>query len=422
MAAATAGRGGKRLGSYRELGGSNSKANWLESWKEEGILICWLHREPPWTRILHNFRRLEVEETRDGVARKIAWLPWVCWEEEGYYKARRFEKEKAPGAEFCPACRLIEHLESRDDLADDAVIFEFKASARDKREILKVDLIGKGAAKNSYQDDLTGKTEFVIPVIPALAPEKGVCLTNERWSLGQALSDRIVKDIKLYGDEEGDPQRTPTCYTFEFDSKQKKYGVGRYEKGKLTDEIRKLWEGPSPDAAPFVRYGNPKVLFEAMKGALVVDLDLEAIFAPSIADWEKGKPEDIDFDPAKLEAENSAVQRAAASRSSKAEKPAPEKEKPAPEKEKPAPEKEKPAPEKEKPAPEKESKVPPPSGPSGAPPPRPTRPTAPPEKKVIVYACEACGADWPEDKPKCPSCGLSAADEPADPPQGKAKF
>lgn len=396
---------GKRLGSYKDLGNSGGAA-WLDSWKEDGLLICVLHRDPPWMRGLHNFRKIVKEETKDGVTLKVAWFPFVCWEDDDYHRLRRLEKKNPPQAKKCPACRLIEHIEQRDDLADDEPIFIFKAG-RDKREIVKVDLIGKGEGKQSYQDDLTCKTDFVLPVIPYADPSRGVCLTNEKWSLGQALISRIKKDISMYGEEEGDPEKTPIVYTFEYDKKNQKYGVSRYAKPVITDEIRALWEGPSPDADRFVRHGNPVALLEAMKVGIVVDnVPLDEIFAPAIADWDGEEEERADFDPDKLEDEKPQAKTKANGHAKTPEKPQREAKV-----DKPATEK---ASEKSE---EKPAERPTRATRKADPPPPP-----PPKKDVIVYACEACGADWPEDQPKCPGCGLEAAPaEPEPPKAGKGK-
>ena len=384
---------GRRLGSYKDMTGG-SRANFLDNWKEEGFLKLWLHREPPYVRILHSFRKVETIEEKDGIKKQIRWLPWCCWEEDDYYRRRRFDKENPPTAELCPSCKLIEHLEARDDLADDDVIFSF-AAGRETRNLVKVDLIGQGDTKNSWQDDLTGKTEFIIAGIPADKPE-AVLLTNEKWSLGQALLDRIQKDIKMLGEDDGDPEIKPICYTFEYDKGRQQYGVARFPEAKLTDKIRELWEGSAPDAMPFVRRGNPKALLAHMKGSCKVeDVPLDDLFAASIAVWDKEEKDDpdADFDPEKIEAE------AAEEKAKKTNRKPPKAD-------------------AKKNGEAKEAKEEKPK--------RPVRPAKPkeepkpePKKEGIVFACESCGADWPEEEPNCPGCGCVGADVAAPEPEPK---
>src|SRR5688572_12309394 len=174
----------KQPGSYRSMT-KRETAQWLDPWKKEGILLCVPHREPPNVRIIHNFRRVVKDEGKEGVELHIRWYPWVCWEADEYYKLRRVKKGKErPHAEYCPICRTVEYFEARDDLAADAPLFELKAG-KDKRTITKADFIGVGEGKDSFQDDVSGKTEFIFKVISLRDVEKGVCLTNEKWSLGQ---------------------------------------------------------------------------------------------------------------------------------------------------------------------------------------------------------------------------------------------
>lgn len=395
------------MASYRDLGGSQ-KAAWLDSWKKTGMLKVWLHKEPPWMRTLHNFRRVQVEETRDGIVKKILWLPFVCWETEEYHKLRRF-KEPRP-ATTCPACKLIEHLEKRDDLADDEVIFTFTAG-RERRDLRKVDLIGKGESRSAYQDDLTAKTDYLIAVIPEEKPD-GVYLTNEKWSLGAALAKRIERDMKLLGEEDGDPSRKPICYTFEFDKDSQKYSVSRYPEAKLSDAVLKHWEGPGPDANSAINRGNPKTLLEAMKVGLQIELPLDDFFAAAIASWSEKDATDFDH-PEETEAEGVEAKGDKGDKKGSAAKP-PKETKPKEPAAKPPKEEAKPEP---KPAakeePKKQTRA------AAKPEPKPEPPPPPPEPEETIYACEVCGADWPESKPACPNCGATPSGDAAPTPGSK---
>ncbi len=390
-----------RLGSYREMG--KKRGGWLDAWKEEGRLSCVLHRTPPHIRLRHSFRKVELDESDRGVKRKVRWLPWTCWETDDYHRARRFDSNP-PTAKFCPADRLIEHLEARDDLPDDEVIFSFKGSGRDKREIIKVDLLGNGDSRDSWQDDFTAKTEYVIALIPLKDP-KAVLLSNEKWSLGQALLDRIQTDCEEYGDDVGDPEKRPTAYLFEYSPKRNMYSISRNKEGQEKAEkdgtwsgIVELWEGPAPDADPYCRPGDPKELLEAMQEGAVVDLPLDDLFAPALAQWKERKAKEndeaTDFDPKKIEEEIKTAKAKKDGRRSTKGKDAKGKQNGAAAKSETAPKKDKPkraVRQVAKPEPEPE-----------------------PPDEVQVFECEGCGADWPEDADECPGCGLKAAAPPVD--------
>lgn len=310
-----------KLASWGDLGRSE-KANWIDSWKESGMLKGWLHREPPSTRIRHSFREIVREEGKNGVTVKVKWLPWNCWEPESYYKQLRIAEKSAKGkhrlpaphAQLCGACRFIEHLKARTDIPNDATIFSFRAG-RETRDIPKLYLIGKAEGRDAYQDNLTGKSEFILSIIPADEPEKGVCLTNEPWSIGQALAKRISNDLKEDG-EDHHPERRPVCYLFECDRSRTpvSYNVSRYEKAKLTPAIEKLWAGPPPDVEQFTKRGDPKQLRDAMEAAYVYEdsIPWDEIFGPSIAIWEAEEEGDTSFDPSEYDAPEVALEEAIA--------------------------------------------------------------------------------------------------------------
>jgi hypothetical protein len=358
----------------------------LDSWKSEGILKCWLHREPPWERRLHNFRRMEVVEDKGGPKKKILWLPFSCWEGDEYHRRRRSRREDPIPASICPGCKLIEHLEERDDIADDDVIFLFKATGREKREILKCDFIGQGDTRDSYMDDFTAKTDYILAVIPDDNPVD-VLLTNEKWSLGSALLARIEKDCKLLGDDEGDPERTPICYTFEYDDKAQKYGVSRFPEAKLTDEIQRLWEGPAPDATRFAEMGDPKQLLESMTAAMEaakMEFPLDDIFAAALSEWEKRE------DSSKEEESKGGGSKSSKGGGSKSSKSTTKGE-------------------TSKGKKNGETKPTKPTKPTrGTKKKEEPEPEPEPPKDEVVYSCENCNGDWPESEPKCPHCGAEA--------------
>lgn len=392
----------------------------MDSWKKEGFLKLVLHREPAWVRNLHNGRRVEKKEGRDGLEKKILWFPFVCWEEEEYHKLRRLSKDDPPHAKSCPGCRFIEHLEGRTDIADDATILKFVGTGRGEvREIMKVDFIGLGDTKRAYQDSFVAKTDYVIPVIPLDDPTR-IMLTNEKWSLGKQLYARIKKDIKLYGEEDGDPSKVPVAYTFEYDDGTQTYGVSRLEKVKITEEIKALWEAPAPDAARFVSRGNPKRLLEAFTDAAEaaeMEFPLDAIFEPALKAWDdnEDQEESTSFNPDEIEeGAKPAVKKGA----NKAEKPPtrkPPKKVPVTKVEKDEPpEVEAESEEDVDPAPKKPTR--------GAKKPPATKPVlVPPEEEVKIYECEVCKGDFPSNVNVCPSCGAEAFEEGEEPPPAAEK-
>ncbi len=409
---------GKRLGSWGELGGSGG-VEFAKKWQEHGFYKVVLHRDPPWERRVHNFRRIEVDErAKDGPKKMILWFPFVCWEGDEYHRNRRKfkdEPDRRPSAQHCPGCRTVEHVEARDDLADDASLFSFVAG-RERRDIIKVDFLGLGDTKHSFQDNFTAKTEYIIPHIPIDDPSQ-VIVTNEKWSMGRSIKKRIVDDKKIYGAEDGDPAKTPIGYLFEFDKEQLRYGCSRLDKFEADEEMKKLWAGPCPDAGRYVMPGHPGRLLDQMRGGSELakcELPLKEIFGPALARWKDDEendpalvfpPSDGDGDGAPSEPAGKPAGKAGASRS------------------------------KPKPSSSGESAAKGPKGAKGtkagaesasepaAEPEKQQRKTrttkpkkqaAPPEPEPEVYECPDCKKDWPENEPACPNCGAVAEDAPAD--------
>jgi hypothetical protein len=398
------------------MGGGSNDATFLDSWKKEGILKVWAHREPPWERRLHSFRQVILDESGKTPKKTIKWHPFVCWEEDESYHRERAKWRKGydvsePRAPKCPMCRLVEYFEAAEDIEHDDVIFEFVAG-REKRQIIKGDFIGQGKSRDSYQDSGLPKSEYIMAVIPADNPD-GVYLANETWTLGQKLHQRIKKDIAMLGDD-GNPETTPICYTFEFDKSVRgsgAYGVSRFPEAELTEAIQELWDGPAPDAGPFTEPSDPKKLFDSVQDGIVYDdIPIDELFAPAIEAWEaKSKetesppPDDEEEEKPqkktrtrKAKEEGEKPQRKTRSRKAKAEK---EEEKP---QKKTRSRKAKAEKEEEKPQKKTRSR----KAKKEEPPPPP-----PEDEEGDDPVCEECGGVWPEDEPACPSCGAEAADE-----------
>lgn len=399
---------GRRLPSWGDVGGSSGGAEFVKKWQEEGFYKVVLHREPPWERRVHSFRRVEIDEGgKEGPKKRILWYPYVCWEDDNYHRLRNLWKKgrepNEPHAKACPSCLLIEHLEARHDLESDAPIFKFVAG-REVRIILKDDFLNLTDSRQAFKDSFVPRTEFLIPHIPVDDPS-GVKITAEKWSIGTALRKRIKDDIKIYGSEEGDPSRTPIGYVFSYDKDSQSYGVSRLDKYDAPSQVVELWEGDCPDASRFVAPSNPRILYEQMKGAAELagcDLPLVDIFAESVRQWKDDEDDDpalvfpppdadvpkpTDEEAADVAAEtpeeaaarkrSEAAKKAAATRAAKkaaakgngAAEPAAE----------PGPAK------KQRKTMQTKKKDP------------------PPPKDVEIFECPGCGADWPENLSKCPN-------------------
>lgn len=290
---------GQRLNSWGDLGGSGgNRAKFRqESWKKEGLLKCVLHREPPWVRHLHNIRRVEKVEQRGELKRILLWYPFVCSESEDYHRQRRFDGRDAPGAQMCSSCRLIEHIETRDDIAGDEVIFKFVAG-RETRSIIKDDFLGISEHRDAYKDDFTAKQEYLIPIIEIDDPEAGVVITGEKWSLARSLQKRIKDDCKIYGVDNGDPMKKAIGYVFSYDKDAvgaAAYSVSRIDGFKASPTIQELWAGDCPSADSYVKPGNPHTLLEQLQEACQVDgIPFAEIFAPAIAAYDGEEEEEGD--------------------------------------------------------------------------------------------------------------------------------
>jgi hypothetical protein len=107
------------------------------------------------------------------------------------------------------------------------------------------------------------------------------------------LQDRIARDIKELGEDEGNPELTPRAYQFEYDKTQKKYKVIPLNV-KLDPEIRELWSGDAPDGERYCQRQDPRPLLETMREYCEIDgFDWDEIFGPSIAEWRR-RPADDD--------------------------------------------------------------------------------------------------------------------------------
>lgn len=339
-------------------------------------------------RHIHNFRRVEIVEDGGTPKKKILWFPFVCWEDEKFHQQRRFEKDDPPEAKTCPACRLIDYFEGRSDLENDHIIFEFKGSGRgDKREIALIDFLGHGGGKG-FQDNFLAKQEYLIPIIEIDDPT-AVKLAPEKWSLGKALDKRIKNDQQIYGEDEH-PSLKPIGYTFEYDDEAQKYGVGRLDGFKPSEEIVELWEGEPPDAEPYYRPGNPKTLIEAVRaGSRVDDLPIDDIFGPALDSWDRDDEEDpaLVFPPADADE--------AQEKEAKPQKKPPKK----------PPSKSAPSKATKSSSDKPNGKTKPKKAVKAKPEPEPV------ESEIVVYECPECGGDWPEDDLKCPKCGAESADD-----------
>lgn len=385
---------------------------WLDGWRASGSLLHVLHKDGPVRRRVHNFRQIKQEETKEGVKLKIAWLPFVCWEGEEYHKSRRFGDDNAR-ALVCPACRMLEYFEQRTDLANDHVIFRFAGSGKEQRLITLIDFLGEGDSADSFKDDFTAKEEFLISLITPVGKDAKPELKfiNEKWSLAKELQRQIQQDIQLLGEEVGDPSRRPIAYLWTAE-KGKGPKVSRISEVPISPEVHALWEGPPPNSERECRPTNPQILFDAVKVGLAADLadqvPIEELFAPSL---QQHAAEAKSFNPEELEGEEKSGKRRrtrAATAKDEVQRLANE---PAPQSA-PAPQ-----------APQQAAQpVPQQATPPAQAPVRKTRsvkpaappPPPPPQPEVQIFECPACGADWPENLPKCPNCGAEAEDAPAE--------
>lgn len=401
-----------KLNSWKDVGKNDS--GWLKSWKKDGSINLVPHKTSPRTRHVHSFREAKQLETRGGnLETKVVWMPFVCWESDAYHKRAKkayYDKKPVPKPEpkpeLCPLCLLLHHLGQRDDLDDDDVVFDFVGSKKDDgREITKSRALGTSKSADAFMDNLTAAFEYVMPVIQISEPEQ-VVIVNEKHALAKKLQKRIEADCEEYGEDEGDPQKSPLIYKWEYDKDSKSYSVMQLDRKKLKiddatwDKIVATWEGPGPEdgldeaEAP----GDVRKLREQFEGALKIEVPIDEFFAKAEKQAkDRGPPdEDEDFDPDEIE------------------KAAPAKKLP----EKPKAEK---APPSKKPSAKKpiedlpeEAPLDPPSRKGAA------KPKVVPSPDPSDPICEDCKSPWPTDVASCPGCGATDEAE-APPPAGVSK-
>lgn len=281
--------------------GKRSKGAFLKKWTKDGSIVVWLHtRARIHKRYQHQFHFVEAKEDKETrkIRRLVQFMRFGCWEGDEVWATRRNREtgllESPP--KLCPMCRLKEALIALPEkkLAADAVVFRMKGVNWDDEEVVlkyvKGHLTGEfERTKTSWKTTLDLGAKYLFSVLVDADPEGGVKITEESDSLGQAVRKVIAQEIDSKGDEDGNPYEHPYALKWVYDetaSPKDKYKAYRYDKAKLTDEVRmQIIDLDPPDLAPYVKPGDVGLLRSYVEASITPEakavLDLDDIFGPA---------------------------------------------------------------------------------------------------------------------------------------------
>jgi len=268
---------------------------WLSKWKEAGKIVVWLHpKSSPVKVYAHSFIvEDEIKDDETGKKKKILRFPkFVGPDSPEVYDKQFFRNRDHGGPERAPDrdpfLILREWLRVKceaNELAHDDVVFEWtdhKNSSIIKWTAGELSGLVK-TGKRNFNHTLTAKCEYILAVVDDAHPDKGTQIARESNLLGQRLREEIKNQIESDGDD-GNPEINPYAFKWTFDGSvaiASMYGVSRFNRAKLTDEIREVFAADPPDIAKYaeVHPDDMTKIRAAFEAAAQIDLPLDQIFS-----------------------------------------------------------------------------------------------------------------------------------------------
>lgn len=268
---------------------------WLSKWKEAGKIVVWLHtKSSPVKVYAHSFIvEDEIKDDETGKKKKILRFPKFVGPDSAEVYDKQFFRnrdhggpERAPDRD--PFLILREWLRVKceaGELAHDDVVFEWtdhKNSSIIKWTAGELSGLVK-TGKRNFNHTLAAKCEYILAVIDDAHPDKGAQIARESKLLGDKLREEIKNQIESDGDD-GNPEVNPYAFKWTFDgnaSVANMYGVSRFNRAKLTDEIRDALASDPPDIAKYaeVHPDDMTKIRAAFEAAAQIDLPLDQIFS-----------------------------------------------------------------------------------------------------------------------------------------------
>jgi rubrerythrin len=268
---------------------------WLSKWKDAGKIVVWLHTKTSPVKVYaHSFIiEDEIKDDESGRKKKILRFPKFVGPDSAEVYDKQFFRnrdhggpERAPDRD--PFLILREWLRVKceaGDLAHDDAVFEWtdhKNSAIIKWTAGELSGLVK-TGKRNFNHTLAAKCEYILAVVDDAHPDKGAQIARESKLLGDKLREEIKNQIESDGDD-GNPETNPYAFKWTFDggaAVANMYGVSRFNRAKLTPEIRDALESDPPDIAKYaeVHPDDMTKIRAAFEAAAQIDLPLDQIFS-----------------------------------------------------------------------------------------------------------------------------------------------
>lgn len=298
------------------------------NWRKEGKAEIWLSTRaklayPLWSHIFPIHAVIEEDDGKGGKKEKeiIRRPRWVSPDPEVIHKEQYFRwKESDAG---CPAGAvgemkkppivdpflLLREWLRREILAgrlsEETVVFRWEnPNPREWEQKIEEWRAGRLAKlvesnKKTWSHSLDTKLEYLFVIVDNNHPEAGTMITREAKAVGEAMQKEITAQIESNGRDAGNPLVTPYCFRWTYDENARsfndKYAVYRFNKAKLTDEVRDLIQDPDfPDPTPQTQWnqGDKARIRQAFMDAAQIGLPYDELFLDA---WKDEDPSEFAF-------------------------------------------------------------------------------------------------------------------------------
>jgi len=258
-------------------GGFGGGGGRLKDWREAGSIVVFLHSDSGITPRL--FHLIPYMEKNDDGKKQISFFPFICHEDPENYCS------KAP-AQNCPVCRAIDVISDDGTVDDDAIVWKVDIGNKQKnRASTKLDFCNLQGG--DWRGSFKPRAQYVVVVINAEKPDKGLQIDVEPQSLGDSLMKLIKNEIEGNGPEMGDPRINPYGFKFTYDSDaapKDKYDAFTYRRAEVSEEVIELLSKPALDIDDYIDPGDSKTLRKIMEAHFKADLDLDELFNNTLDD------------------------------------------------------------------------------------------------------------------------------------------
>lgn len=267
-----------------ESGGGFGDKLYLREWrKADGFILVWVHTASKFNHRLFHLVPYEREIEQDDKKKKVIFYEaFVCHE-----SVESRNRKLAP--KHCPICMLIEQLAEDGTVSDDEIVWQAQVGDTKRDKVSnKADFCGLEGG--SWSGSFQSRQQIVLVVVDDKNPSEGLRIATETFFLGEALKKAVHVEMDVNGPEEGDPHQHPYAFKFTYNPKAKLstdyYNVYAYRKAELTEEIAALMSEPAMDIGTYLAPGDTGRMREIFEQHVMVDVDMDALFADAIDDPE----------------------------------------------------------------------------------------------------------------------------------------